>query len=36
VVDLEHDTPEVVADGVYGEVVEIMKKPMPIDTGVPQ
>lgn len=26
-VDIEHDTPEEVAGGVYGEVVEIMKRP---------
>ncbi|WP_445013646.1 DUF7689 domain-containing protein [Paludisphaera borealis] len=25
--DIEHDTPDVVAGGVYGEVVEIMKRP---------
>jgi hypothetical protein len=25
-VDVEHDTPEVVADGVYGEVMQVMKR----------
>ncbi|MHC5537560.1 DUF7689 domain-containing protein [Singulisphaera rosea] len=25
--DIEHDTPDVVAGGVYGEVVEIMRRP---------
>jgi len=27
-VDIEHDTPENVAGGIYGEVVEIMKRPI--------
>lgn len=27
-VDIEHDTPDDVAGGVYGEVVEIMKRPI--------
>jgi hypothetical protein len=27
-VDIEHDTPEDVAGGIYGEVVEIMKRPI--------
>jgi hypothetical protein len=25
--DIEHDTPDVVAGGIYGEVVEIMRRP---------
>jgi hypothetical protein len=31
-VDIEHDTPEDVAGGIYGEVVEIMKRPFPNNT----
>jgi hypothetical protein len=27
-VDIEHDTPEDVAGGLYGEIVEIMKRPI--------
>ncbi len=27
--DIEHDTPDDVSDGIYGEVVEIMKRPIP-------
>jgi hypothetical protein len=27
--DIEHDSPDVVAGGLYGEVVEIMKRPTP-------
>ena len=26
--DIEHDTPDVVAGGIYGEVMEIMKRPI--------
>ena len=26
--DIEHDTPDVVANGVYGEVMQIMKRPI--------
>jgi hypothetical protein len=29
--DIEHDTPEVVAGGIYGEVVEIMRRPSDIE-----
>lgn len=26
--DIEHDSPDVVADGIYGEVLQIMKRPV--------
>jgi hypothetical protein len=29
--DIEHDTPDVVAGGIYGEVVAIMRRPSPSD-----
>jgi hypothetical protein len=29
--DIEHDTPDVVAGGLYGEVVAIMRRPLPSD-----
>jgi hypothetical protein len=29
--DIEHDTPDVVAGGIYGEVVEIMRRPSGTD-----
>ncbi len=27
--DIEHDTPQIIAGGVYGELVQVMKRPIP-------
>jgi hypothetical protein len=32
--DIEHDTPDVVSGGLYGEVVAIMRRPSPSDSGL--
>lgn len=32
-IDIEHDTPAAVAGGVYGEVMQIMKRPSPPAAG---